>query len=310
VVRSPRNVGFAAGCNLGARRGSAPAILFVNPDTRLLPDTIPPLARGLAAHGPRALLGARHFLDDETTLALAPLRGAPLLDEAVHALWGRGWLPKQPLRLLARRARLWRARGPQPVRAVSGGALLMGRAAFDELGGFDERYFLYVEDIDLCKRARARGMPVLYVPEARVVHYGDQSSQQDPGAAGAAAAASRATYLSLHHGRAARALARLAVRAAAWLPDRQRRWQEAAPITTDFEFRCPGDRPWVVELARSPLFDDCLTAFPEARTYRAPAGLWPRLRAGTYYARIAEEVRPDRWIERALYAIAHARESG
>jgi hypothetical protein len=65
----------------------------------------------------------------------------------------------------------------------------------------------------------------------------------------------------------------------------------------------PGDRPWVVELGRSPLFDDGLTAFPAARSFCVPEDLWHRLRPGTYYARTAEEVRPDRWLERALHRL-------
>jgi GT2 family glycosyltransferase len=67
---------------------------------------------------------------------------------------------------------------PQQAQAyptVSGACMMMSRASFDTLGGFDEDYFLHVEDIDLCRRAREQGGDVYFVPEATVMHYGSTS---------------------------------------------------------------------------------------------------------------------------------------
>jgi N-acetylglucosaminyl-diphospho-decaprenol L-rhamnosyltransferase len=65
--------------------------------------------------------------------------------------------------------------GPVPVPTISGACFYMSREDFNRLGGFDERYFLHVEDIDLCWRARRMGGSVVFAPEARVVHLGSTS---------------------------------------------------------------------------------------------------------------------------------------
>ncbi|MEZ5962278.1 MAG: glycosyltransferase family 2 protein [Planctomycetota bacterium] len=303
VVRAGANRGFAAGCNLGARAGDAPALLFLNPDTRVLADTLPPMVPTWHARAGRVLLGPRHFMDDACTLGFAPLHGTAWHTGVSNALWGRGFAPDPSLRALRARVALWRAERPTPVRALSGGALLVGRAAYEELGGFDERYFLYVEDTDLCLRARKRGIDVLYEPRARIVHYGDQSSRQDAGAADGAAAASERVYLRKFHGVVSRGVRRLVLSLATRLPARQRRWGAGSATTVAHVFERPGRGPWVVELARSPMFDHGVTVFPDGDTFGLPADLWPRLRPGRYFARIAEEDDVGAWHERALFVV-------
>ncbi|MGB6231175.1 MAG: glycosyltransferase, partial [Litorimonas sp.] len=66
--------------------------------------------------------------------------------------------------------------GPVPMPTVSGANLMMDRATFERLDGFDPDYFLHVEDIDLCARVRRAGGTVLFVPDARVMHYGSTSN--------------------------------------------------------------------------------------------------------------------------------------
>jgi hypothetical protein len=306
VIHAGSNRGFGAGCNLGARAGKGDAVFFVNPDTRVLPDTLPPLVSALVAHGGRAVVGGRQFMDDGCTLAFAPLHGMSLWGDVVNALWARGYTPELSLRGLRQRVELWRSKSPQPARAVSGGVMLISRAVFKDLAGFDERYFLYVEDSDLCRRARARGVPVLYAPASRIVHYGDQSSQRNAGVASAAAAAGIETYLRTHHGTLARTARRWLLAVTQRLPQRQTRWHGGTLVSRDFTFTRPSAQPWVVEVARSPLFDHGLTAFPDGATFTLPGALWETVRAGRYYARVAEQVRGGKWRERALYVVEHS----
>jgi GT2 family glycosyltransferase len=79
--------------------------------------------------------------------------------------------------------------------------MMVRRAAFDSLGGFDPRYFLYYEDVDLCARAARRGMATWYVKEARARHLGGGSSAQESGMALALHIASRLVYCRTHFGR-------------------------------------------------------------------------------------------------------------
>jgi GT2 family glycosyltransferase len=79
--------------------------------------------------------------------------------------------------------------------------MLARRAAVDAVGGFDERYFLYWEDADVCRRLRAQGYTIRYVPAGRVMHIGGRSSQSDRGAAIRAFHRSAFIYYATHVGR-------------------------------------------------------------------------------------------------------------
>lgn len=143
------NCGFGAGCNALAATSSATELLLLNPDAAVVawPD-------GLSARG--RIVGA---------LVQGP-------DGTPSHIWGTS-------RRLRDEALLrWARRTPRrPVGAgyVSGAAMLVGRDTFSSLGGFDEDYFMYYEDIDLCTRAVAAGIPVVLEPEWVVVHEGGHS---------------------------------------------------------------------------------------------------------------------------------------
>ena len=305
LVRAPRNLGFAAACNLGAARGDAPTLLFLNPDTMVLPETVPGLLRALEQHHGAALVGPRQHPDRSRTMTVSPLVGTSLLADATHALYERGWLGERSLHLLRWRAELLQAAEPVRVRGLSGAALAMGRAVFQALGGFDERYFLYVEDTDLCLRARDRGVAILYLPHVGVVHFIDQSARQDRQTALDAAAAGREAFFAKRHSRIVRAAARAAAAAATRLPLRGHRADRAVPHDPDGPFRFPASPRGrgVFELARSPLFDNCLTAFFRGDAFRLPDDVLSHLTAEPCFARLAEETGPGRWEERALFRV-------
>ncbi|MGE4371650.1 MAG: glycosyltransferase family 2 protein [Xanthobacter sp.] len=156
LVEMGRNAGFGAACNAGARAATTPYILFLNPDARLGPDTV------------------------ETLLAAARLYGEPaILMPAIVSEDGRlmrkeGTIFEQVPR--SARLKSQEIAGDYCTRFVHGAAFLVSRAAFFELGGFDEGIFLYHEDDDLSLRAIARQVPIIVVPGAQVVHEGGGSS--------------------------------------------------------------------------------------------------------------------------------------
>lgn len=157
VIQAGRNLGFAAGANLGAQRCRSSRVLFLNPDTRIMPGAVDIAADFLDAHPEvgivSPLLVDRHGAWQPSTGRFGVV-GHVLLDTVL----GR----RQP-------------RGARVVDWVHGAFLLMPRALFERLGGFDERFFMYGEDMDLCGRARAAGFLTAIVAEARVVHYGNLS---------------------------------------------------------------------------------------------------------------------------------------
>ena len=296
VVKSPVNVGFATGCNRGAERGSAPSLLFLNPDTLVQDDMLAALLATLGEHSGRALVGPRHYVDPRRELSISPLRGTSLGGRMTDTLYARGYLGEASLRLLRQRVAIWDRAQPELVRAVSGAAMVMGREVFRDLAGFDERFFLYVEDTDLCVRARRRGIPVLYVPGASLVHFVEQSGSGDIGSARENMSAGIRTFERKHHSPLARAGVQLGVRAAGLLPQRSRRFE--APVSDPSEtFERPAGRRWVVEVGRSLLFDNCLTAFPVGADYVFPPEVWGRLARGEYFARSAVEGDDGSWRE-------------
>ncbi len=164
VLRGQGNVGFAAACNLGARAGSGEAIAFINPDVALAADAMPRLVVVLADARAPAIVGG-----DLRDAEGRPDRGSRRLR---LTLW-RAFVTFSGLSKLERVAPIFRdfnrhtdplPLAPVRVGAVSGALMLMRRADFETLGGFDEGYFVHVEDVDLCRRAEDAGGDVLFAP--------------------------------------------------------------------------------------------------------------------------------------------------
>lgn len=181
LVRSEHNLGFAAGNNLAARHAQGRVLLLLNPDALPEPGAI---ARGLARLSSDASVGlAGGRLIDETGATQPSGRLFPNLAREFVVLSG----------LAARypRSRLWGAMDrtwADPARAaqvdwVPGAFALMRRELFDSLGGFDERFFLYYEEVDLCRRVQAAGYRVMLWPDLRVKHIGGESARTVQGGA-------------------------------------------------------------------------------------------------------------------------------
>ncbi len=172
VVALDRNVGFAAAVNKGVARGHAPFVLLLNNDARLrvgaLEAMVAALAEdGVGAAGPR-LLGPAGETELSVGRTLSPWNEAYF--RALEAAYRDGTGPA------AERIRRRYDRSGD-VSSLTGACLLLRRDAFEKVGGFDERFFLYAEDVDLCRRLRRAGFRLRYVAEAVVEH--------DRGASGA-----------------------------------------------------------------------------------------------------------------------------
>ena len=178
LLRNTANVGFARGVNQGVGVTSAPLILIMNPDCRLMPGAIAALRAELEADDACAIAGPRILDPDGAVQGSA--RGDP---DMLTGLFGR----KRVLRRLLPGLGVSRrnvldgqvaAGGPSvAVDWVSGACMLARRDALDSVRGFDERYFLYWEDADLCRRLRHRGYQIRYVPAATAVHRVGHSSR-------------------------------------------------------------------------------------------------------------------------------------
>ena len=169
------NVGFARGCNLGARRMRGRYLLLLNPDCRLAPGAIPALLAEAGALGVDWMLGCRVLNPDGSDQ-----RGSR------RALLTPGTALVEALRLdrlapaMLRRHRLNHHEGQLPqgtvrIPAVNGACMMLPVATFQAVGGMDEGYFLHVDDLDLCLRLHRKGVPVYFVPRVEAVHHAGSS---------------------------------------------------------------------------------------------------------------------------------------
>ena len=175
IVERSTNEGFATGVNLGARRTRAPFIMLLNPDCVVDSDAVTRLLVVRANAARRRHLGPRILNTNGTVQGSA--RRFPGVSTAVA---GRSsWLTKRfPNNPLSRHnlPALDGRETPLNVDWVSGACMLVRRTAFDQVEGMDERFFLYWEDADLCKRIGEKGWRTVYFPGATVVHAGGRSS--------------------------------------------------------------------------------------------------------------------------------------
>lgn len=175
LVQGHGNIGFAAGANLGASAARSAHLLFLNPDAVLAPGAARAL-RDAAADAPRPCVIGGMLRDGEGREARGARRGQVTPWSAFVSLTGLARLePLSPLFADVNRMRDIVPAAPTPVAAVSGAFMLIPRADFDTLGGFDRDYFLHVEDIDICKRAAELGGGAVFQPRAIADHVGATS---------------------------------------------------------------------------------------------------------------------------------------
>jgi len=167
-VSLPHNTGFAAAVNLGAGHVRAPVILVLNADTVLEPGAVRALAAALEADP--ALGGVQPRI-----LQLEEGAGADVAAARIYSVGQRLSRDGRAFETGAGEAQGPASAQPREIFGVCGAACLLRRDLFDDLGGYDERYFAFYEDVDLNVRARVAGRRFAYVPEAVVWHVGNAS---------------------------------------------------------------------------------------------------------------------------------------
>jgi GT2 family glycosyltransferase len=197
---NPRNVGFARAVNQGLAATSRDLVMVVNPDCYLMPGAVERLEGELRDHPECAVAGPRILNDDGSVQGSA--RGDPTL---FTGFFGRTTLLTRLFpnsRLARRNVRTDTGRTTSgesfAVDWVSGACMMARREALVAVGGFDERYFLYWEDADLCRRLRGKGHSTRYVPSCTVVHSGGVSTRGAKTLAVTAFHESAYTYYATH----------------------------------------------------------------------------------------------------------------
>jgi N-acetylglucosaminyl-diphospho-decaprenol L-rhamnosyltransferase len=192
-----RNGGFAHGCNAGWRAGEGEYAMFLNPDARISGEALRSLADVLDA-SPDVGAVAPLIRHDDGTLEYSQRRYPRLRSTYAQALFLHRLAPTAPWTdELVRDEEAYEH--PTDPDWVTGAALMIRRSLLEEIGGFDEGFFMYCEDIDICKRVRERGYALRFEPSATMTHVGGASAPRS--SLFPVLAASRIRYAEKHRSR-------------------------------------------------------------------------------------------------------------
>ncbi len=181
LIVTGSNLGFAAGCNIGLAASTAPYILFLNPDCLSEKQSLHRMVQILESDPQIGMTGGYLINPDGTEQgggrraiptpwrAFVRASGLYRLNKYWPQLFFDFHLHRQPL-----------PKVPVEVEAVSGALMLVRREAIEEVGNWDEGYFLHCEDLDWCMRFRQKGWKIIFVPDAPVIHHQGTCSRARP----------------------------------------------------------------------------------------------------------------------------------
>lgn len=209
VIRNNENAGFGAACNQGARRGGAEFILFLNPDTRVTTHalTVPAQFLRMPEHADYAVCGVQ-LRDSDAAISRSCARN-PSFGRLLNTSLGLPQLfPAYPLGIPMSD---WDHECSRDVDHVIGAFYLIRRAVFEQIGGFDEAFFVYLEDLDLSLRVQRAGYRIRYLADAQAEHIGGGTSRQIKARRLFYSVRSRIVYVEKHFSGLRRAVLKLTI---------------------------------------------------------------------------------------------------
>jgi hypothetical protein len=196
VVRNETNLGFAMACNQGAELGSGQFVLLLNPDSMLLPDSISGALDFLAQRGQSNVGICGIQLEKAAGKVSKTCSRLP----TPRVLAAKSWRLDRFLPVIFPPVFMneWNHQSTRDVEVVIGAFFLVRRGVWDQLGGMDERFFVYYEEVDFCERSRQAGYRTVYYSGVKARHIGGGSSKQIRGKAGFYNLRARLQYASKH----------------------------------------------------------------------------------------------------------------
>lgn len=172
------NLGFSAANNIGLKIAKGQYILFLNPDTKILAGAIEQLLDTFNQYEDIAVVGCQMYWNDfkhqQRCCSTFP---SPLTCIFEYTTLGEIW-KNNPV-LNNHWLRGWNRRTFRFVDVIHGGAFMIRKEVIEKVGGFDDNYFLYFEETDLCRRVKSAGYLIAFNPKAEVIHYSGQSSKSE-----------------------------------------------------------------------------------------------------------------------------------
>lgn len=198
LIACDENVGFTRGNNIGLKQARGRYLLLLNPDTRVLNDAIPQMISYLDTHPDVGIIGPHTQNGDGSTQSTR--RHFPNFWIGLfESTWLQPYAPKSLLDYY------YVANGTPPTATVEvdwvqGSAMMVRRELYEHIGGLDEGYVMYSEELDWCKRAKQAGWRVVFLGSASIIHYGGKSSEQVVGRSHVLFQQSKLRYFRKYHG--------------------------------------------------------------------------------------------------------------
>jgi GT2 family glycosyltransferase len=176
-IELKNNIGFGKACNVGAKIALGKYLLFLNPDTLVSKNTLSVCLDFFSKHTDAGIMGPK-ILNPDGTLQHGCKRSFPSPMVAFYRFSGLSLLFPKSQRFGKYNLTYLDPDKPSKVDAVSGSFMFIPKDLFWEIGGFDERFFMYGEDLDLCSRVREKGKTVWYNPETKIIHFKGRSAEK------------------------------------------------------------------------------------------------------------------------------------
>ena len=283
VVAAPKNLGYAGGINFGLAWCEGEDVLISNPDVHFMPDCIDLLAdqmrRGVGLSGPCFVW------DDAAEWMLPPAEDPALKRKASEIMAARSGIWRRRFsRLRTRdRIRFWSRTAPADADVLSGAVMLTKRSLIKTVGGFDERFPLYFEEIDFMRRLRKKRQTIRYVPRALCRHIYNQSAGVTPEAR-RRYADSEVAFFRKWNGRSAEKMMHWFGREISDDPAQFTELKEPAIILPGLE----PDR-FMVEASPLPSFLSAAGHFPHAKRVALPREVWASYKSDRLYLHVVEK---------------------
>lgn len=166
IFNCKKNVGFGAACNYGANKSRGNILFFLNPDTQFLNNYIGDVLKKIKEADKRVgIIGPKLMTDDGETQAWCAGKDQTIGQRIKNKTW------------MGESKEIWESKEEIFVDWVSGAALVIKKEIFEKIEGFDENFFMYAEDLDLCAKTRDLGYRVLYCPQMVILHSGGKSRE-------------------------------------------------------------------------------------------------------------------------------------
>ncbi len=173
VLAQTENVGFTRGNNIGLTVAQGRTLFLLNPDTVVFAGAITSMLDHLEEHPTVGIVGPHTYNSNMTTQSTRR-RFPTKLTAFFESTWLQGYAPRRIL------ANFYLSDVPdtytQPVDWVQGSAMMVRREVYEQIGGLDEAYTMYSEELDWCRRAKDAGWQIVYVADAHIIHYGGAST--------------------------------------------------------------------------------------------------------------------------------------